>query len=215
MIAKEELEVFKNLKDIKIVFDVGARDDLDYYYLKPDCEYHLFEPHIEFIGDLKAKLRAIKHLRPKVILNEFGLSDKKEILDYDEQTQSFVKRNKAWNSLSRKYPLDTLDDYCKRQKIKKIDFLKIDAEGMDYRILKGGENMLKNTRYVQVEWGVVKPLTEILKDFICFLIMEPELEKVMDKKYEPLPLLTEGLVDFLDTKLMPKGVGGNILGVRK
>ena len=41
-IPKDELKVFESLKDIKVVFDVGARDDVDYLILKPGIELHAF-----------------------------------------------------------------------------------------------------------------------------------------------------------------------------
>ena len=44
---------------------------------------------------------------------------------------------------------DTLDNFCK--KITKIDILKIDTEGHELEVLKGGKNILHNTNIIQVE----------------------------------------------------------------
>lgn len=48
-LPKTELMIFKLLCDeFQTVFDVGAREYLDYYFIKPDCAYHLFEPNTKF-----------------------------------------------------------------------------------------------------------------------------------------------------------------------
>lgn len=220
-IPKEELEVFQTLKDLKVVFDVGCRDDLDMFELRPEAEYHLFEPHIEFIGDMKAKLRELnrKGIPHNIKLNEMGLGDKHEEAVYYEQIQSFVFRPFDWKMDERTYQIRTLDWYCDYYNIDKIDFLKIDAEGYDYKILLGGQKILKNTKYLQVEWGNVDRFYNLLKeDFDLFLMMEPELKKLFDKRAVPTQLLmplTSELVIMLDTAISPTGAGGNILGVRK
>ena len=41
----EELTGFKAHKEeFKVVFDVGARGNIEFLEIHPDCEYHLFEP---------------------------------------------------------------------------------------------------------------------------------------------------------------------------
>lgn len=218
MIPKAELDVFLDLINLNVIFDVGSRDDLDMYELIPNATYHLFEPHIEFIGDMKARLRKLGE--PKnIILNEFGLSDENGEGIYYEQIQSFVNRPFDWKMDERIYQLRTLDWYCTEKGITQIDFLKIDAEGYDYKILLGAKETLKKTRYIQVEWGNVERLVNVLKDdFDLFLMMEPELEKVFRKRGDPVRLLmplTPGLIKILDEAISPTGAGGNILGVRK
>lgn len=41
---------------------------------------------------------------------------------------------------------DTLDNFIKKNNINKIDFIKIDVEGSEFNILKGGYNTLKNLK---------------------------------------------------------------------
>jgi FkbM family methyltransferase len=45
---------------------------------------------------------------------------------------------------------NTLDNFCKK-KIKKIDVLKIDTEGHELEVLKGGKKILNNTKIIQIE----------------------------------------------------------------
>jgi len=40
----------------------------------------------------------------------------------------------------------TLDNFCKNSSITHIDLLKIDVQGAEYKVLKGGINLLKNKK---------------------------------------------------------------------
>ena len=57
----------------------------------------------------------------------------------------------------------TLDEITKSNELKKIDLIKIDAEGSEYEILKGSEYTLKLTKYLIIE--VSTDLKQIL-DFL-------------------------------------------------
>jgi len=57
----------------------------------------------------------------------------------------------------------TLDEITKSNELKKIDLIKIDAEGSEYEILKGSEYTLKLTKYLIIE--VSTDLRQIL-DFL-------------------------------------------------
>ena len=60
-------------------------------------------------------------------------------------------------------PLKTLDWYVKEYNIKRIDFLKIDTEGYDYKILKGGLETIKITKYIQYEhWDNLQQFHDLL-----------------------------------------------------
>jgi FkbM family methyltransferase len=52
----------------------------------------------------------------------------------------------------------SLDDYCRQKDIKQIDLLKIDTEGHDLSVLKGGENLLfrKKVKCIYTEVGLSK-----------------------------------------------------------
>ena len=45
---------------------------------------------------------------------------------------------------SKKIIVNSLDYYCKKNKIKKIDILKIDTQGFEDKILLGSKNSLNN-----------------------------------------------------------------------
>ena len=156
LIPDTELEIFKSLKDIKVVFDVGARTDVDYFNIHPKAKYHLFEPNPIFFAELRAKVGN----RKNVYLNNYGLGDKDEELPYDPSTQSFLLpvTNPA-------LPIKTLDWYIQENNIKRIDFLKIDTEGWDYKVLLGGREAIKLCKYIQYEhWNDRWCFHELLND---------------------------------------------------
>jgi FkbM family methyltransferase len=202
MIPKEELQVFSSLKGIRTVIDVGARTDIDMYMLKPEYEYHLFEAHKPFFDQLPTD----KGLH----LYNVALDEKPQQRTYNVGTQSFENPS-AGEEVN--YQTKRLDDFNI-----KADFIKIDAEGMDYKILLGAPKTIKQAKYIQFEyWDGVKKFTELLQGFEFYLMMEPELRKVAldiskDDKYKQSLVPLD--IDFVDKQLIRNGAGGNILAKR-
>ncbi len=226
-IPVEELKIFELLKDkMSVVFDVGAREDLSFYKIKNDCTYHLFEPSKDAITSLKQQISLLDN--PKIILNEFGLSDQKiDDCIYYEDSQSFVINPFHMGiDTGKRYALRTLDDYVKEKNIERIDFLKIDAEGLDYKIILGGLGAVKTkVSYIQFEyWDGVKKFVDLLGNtFNLYLMMEPILLEAIDsqglnhdKKYNQSVIsLDNEVINVIDKVLAPEGNGGNILGINK
>ena len=51
--------------------------------------------------------------------------------------------------------VNTLDGFCKKNNISTIDFLKIDVEGNEYKVLLGAQKMIKAGKisFIQFEFG--------------------------------------------------------------
>lgn len=164
-LSKEELDEFAKLERVKVVFDVGTRTSIDYLEIRPNAEYHLFEPNPVYFEELK-------HLvgnRSNVYLNNYGLGDKEEELEYSKHLESFAGSEALPNrEAGPLYPIKTLDWYVKEYLIYRIDFLKIDTEGMDYKVLLGGKEALKITKNVQYEyWDNKEQFADLLGGFTC------------------------------------------------
>lgn len=161
-IPAAELEVFKKLPKLKVIFDVGARADSDYLELRPKAEIHLFEPNKEFFAELKINSKG------KAKLNNYGLGDIKDEAIYNPGLQAFDK-GEAWNlngatCLLPPLQIETLDWYVKENNIDHIDFLKIDTEGYDYKVLIGGRSILPKTRFIQYEhWNNLEEFHDLLE----------------------------------------------------
>mgnify|MGYP001560328108 FL=1 len=152
-IPKEELDLFKQLKDLKIIFDVGVREDTDYLDIRPESEHHLFEPHPLFYGELMKKVGN----KPNVHINWFGLGDREEIKGYNEGLQAFLGSGACPENGTADLTLSikTLSAYTLEHEIKRIDFLKIDTEGHDLKVLLGATNDFHVIKFIQYEhWGI-------------------------------------------------------------
>lgn len=81
---------------------------------------------------------------------------------------------------------NTIDDYCTKNNITRIDFLKIDTDGHDLQVLKGALGMLHTIQYIQIEHDMFSLLKkqntsefyDILKDFSLYKITYDGLVKV-------------------------------------
>lgn len=167
-IPQDELEIFKSFPDIKVVFDVGSRDDSDYVDLKPDIELHAFEPNPDFFNSLKKKLGK----RPNTYLNNFGLGDVEGEFQYNGVLQAFKGGENSQVASGVPLPIKVLRDYIREHKIDHIDFLKIDTEGYDFKVLFGAQEFLPNIHYIQYEhWNDKLEFHTLLeRDFIMSYI---------------------------------------------
>ena len=219
VIPDEELAVFQYLDISGVVVDVGAREDIDMYKLRPDLEYHLFEPSTEFFEKLKEKTEGTP-----IKINNYGLAHEPFSRKYNIKQQSFLN----YEGDGYDQELKTLDWYCKENGIEAIDFLKIDTEGYDYRVLAGAEDILENTKYIQFEyWDGLKKFYDALKvPFYMFLMMEPILREEVFRGFqnqedivtifsETLIPVEDWVVEVVDKALIPGGFGGNVLCIKK
>jgi FkbM family methyltransferase len=65
----------------------------------------------------------------------------------------------------------TLDSLCDEFNLSTIDYLKIDVEGAEYKVLQGAKNLLekKNILFIQFEYGLVDadiPSVEIIENYL-------------------------------------------------
>lgn len=154
-VTKQELEKFMSLKDIKVVFDVGAKYDDWYYQLRPKLTYHLFEPNPKYFQLLQVKLGD----KPNVHLNNYGLGNETGEFLYNHSSEGFMQGGDTL------YPVKTLDWYIEEYKIKRIDFLKIDTEGYDFKVLQGGGKAIQLSKYIQYEKNSLDDFGTLLKNF--------------------------------------------------
>lgn len=201
---ESELLGFRQIsQELDVVFDVGARGNLEFLSIRPEAQYHMFEPIIGFANLMKEQTKD----KSNVKVNQIGLSDsvQKGAVFYSN-VQSFEPH--PWlqsNDDGERFDLNTVDEYCKENSIDRIDFLKIDAEGFDYKVLLGAKNMLKNNKikYIQFEyWEGVRKFYELLKEQYSMEFIDPETNERRT--------LDEACVEYIDTSRIPSGKGGDV-----
>jgi len=103
----------------------------------------------------------------------YALSDKTGEQDYyiygeegDESGINSLEREDLWKELPveiKKVKTETLDDWWNEHGKPKINFIKIDCEGHDYKILQGGKRLIDTAR---PEYIVIEQKSEDVANFL-------------------------------------------------
>jgi FkbM family methyltransferase len=177
----------------------GLHADLDEIFLpneviKRPITFHCIEP---MASTNLALVRAANVLG----LTEIGFEVHKYVISDSTGTVSFPRGKSGTEYLGAYACTDVLVRNCVPTKMLTldafavkhlnpegaIDILTIDAEGFDFRVLKGGPNTLRRTRYVEFEyhssWKDVDTLRDAVsymqrKHFVCYLAGNGRLFKI-------------------------------------
>ena len=143
------------LKKGSIFFDLGANHGLCSFGLIPDrprSAFHLFEANSGLAAIIKKSIAI--HQDTSVKLSCACVSDKpgssRFFLEKSQTGQSHVA---AGSETGDMVPNLILDQYCDDQKVKEVDFAKIDLEGHELSALRGWQNFLSfhKTKAIYVE----------------------------------------------------------------
>ncbi|QCB46334.1 FkbM family methyltransferase [Hydrogenophaga sp. PAMC20947] len=135
---------------IKCIFDVGANigQSAEVFHIKcPDAEVHCFEPTSESFAKLSEKFFS----NPLFKLNNVGLSDAQVEVRFDASGTSTMNRMRSDGVGNVTVKLTTLDLYCKTHNIECIDYLKIDTEGSELKVLEGSLQHLQDIKFIEAE----------------------------------------------------------------
>src|SRR4051812_16370756 len=144
--APEEIELYKLIiPSCKCVFDVGCQNDNIFYEINPNADIHLFDP------DLNGALSVATGIK----YNNIALGSKKGVVDFHYNYGSILLRDDEEKFIgqhqTKEVNVDTLFNYCKKNKITRIDYLKIDTEGYDFEVIKGAGKLINKIKYIQFE----------------------------------------------------------------
>lgn len=124
---------------------------------------HCFEPAPAAFSKLQSAL-AGNRLGEKVICMNAGLGDSDGAMELHinggtSGTNSFYQRRLEGLNISyrerKTVQVTTVDNYCRKNGISHIDFLKVDVEGHELAVMRGAAAMLKKQaiNYLQFEYG--------------------------------------------------------------
>ncbi len=155
----------KKLLNNPVIIDVGGSRGQSiekYKKMFKNPIIHSFEPIKSDFELMYKKFSKDKN----VYLNNYALGEKKDYKEFNitaqtdnssfnkinQNTQWIKVRSNQFNTSIAGYvktkirtKIDTLDNYCLRKKINKIDLLKIDTQGYEDKVLKGSRlNLRKN-----------------------------------------------------------------------
>jgi len=133
----------------KMIFAIGAQKDFDFCKIFNGREIHLFEPNKFAFRELINNEEIINN--PNIYLNMFGINNKEGYFTYYYRGESVYNHDGL--DIKDTIFLTTLKKYMDSREIKKVDFLKVDIEGLEYEALKSAEEHLDNIEFVQFEYG--------------------------------------------------------------
>jgi len=176
----EFLLLSRFLQKDSIFFDIGVNKGSYLYQANqfiPEENIYGFEPH-------PVLYKKIKYLFPKAQVFNLALSDVQGVLKF--KVPYIGKRESTGRgtlNINYKEPeetsckifdvqVDTLDNFIEKHKVGKLDFLKIDVEGAELNVIKGGRNSLlkfKPVMLVEAEerhhnnlvWNIIQPILEL------------------------------------------------------
>jgi FkbM family methyltransferase len=163
------------------IFDVGANEGLFLEMIALGLagvpfRVHAFEPSETAFEILRQKAGT----RPEVILNNFALGREQGQAElFYEKTGSglgslYRRRLDHFGidfSQSQRVSVETLDQYCAQRGIQRIDLLKLDVEGHELEVLRGGQRMFSERRIGMVSFefgGCNIDSRTFLQDFYYF-----------------------------------------------
>jgi FkbM family methyltransferase len=192
-----------------ILFDVGANKGeftkriIETWGSRP-YKLYAFEPSAKTFEILKTAV----HPSSSVHLINLGLGERKESVElfYDKTGSglaSVYQRDLAFRSIDftahEAINLTTLDSFCQENGIAKIDFLKLDVEGHELAVLKGGRKMFETggVRMVQFEFGGCNiDSRTFFKDYFNFFAKDFILYRILSNGLEGIDKYSENLEVF-------------------
>jgi len=154
-----------------VIFDVGANEGFmseTYRQLFPTAIIHAFEPHPQAFAQLQRKFS----IDANVIINNLGVADLPGQLQFNLANQSASSSFIPFSDQSPYVPgtglntveslevaVTSIDNYCIENDINYIDYIKLDVQGFESKVLAGAANMLNRNSI-----GIIQ--TEIIfRDF--------------------------------------------------
>lgn len=141
--------------DVKTIFDIGANKGFVtriYRDLFPHASIYCFEPFAVPFEILRKKFEGCDPVKPFPIAISDKNGEKDLYLYTNDVTNSlyptvpnvekYVDPAVIGNVGKAKVPTETIDDFCRRHAINKIDILKMDIQGGELDALKGSLEML-------------------------------------------------------------------------
>lgn len=208
---KDTVEIIQRLvKPGDVCMDVGANmGSLSLALAKqtgPTGKVYAFEPG----PTLAARFRKNVSLNPKfkkvIFLSEIGLSDKPGRLFYNEDAQNRGNGGLLGTS-GQSVEVMTVDEFARRTCLKRLNFVKIDVEGMEVEVLKGGLETWKQLQPI-LFFETIREFEVHLKKPIFFKIetMLKGIGYVLYKYVEGQFVETTSAAFGHDTIAMPSGM---------
>ena len=170
-------------KDYKTILDIGANfgvQALQFADNFRDAKIFAIEPTKYAFDKMKKNLKLNPQLSKNIHIDQAFLSsnEKKippsvysswDLKSIDEQHP----KHKGFKKDTINSNIFTLDEYVNSNKIENVDFIKLDVDGSELNVLKGGENFLKKCKppiFMELAPYLYKEFGYNINDLINFLV---------------------------------------------
>lgn len=193
----DELSRIFNVNDPIVIFDIGScegEDSIRYAKMFPKSKIYAFEPLLKNIEIIDTQLN--KYKVTQVTVSQIALSDEIGVANFYVSSGSpeHLKNTKDWDYGNKSssllepdavlihYPwlkfeqsiqvkTNTITNFCNEQSITKIDFIHMDVQGAELKVLLGSGNLLANIKAIWLEIENVnlyknQPLSQEMQDFM-------------------------------------------------
>jgi FkbM family methyltransferase len=201
-LVEPELDLIcRNLAKDAVCIDVGGNIGLFAHHLCEACPQgvvHSFEPRHDLLARLQKNLSAFTNFRS----HNFALTDQETTLEVTldpSHGNSTVEHFTGAQGLKRqKIHAISLDAFVQRQNLKRLDFLKIDVEGHEVKVLAGAQKTIQQLRPIilcESENRHLRPLHHRVEDLIA---------RVMESFNYRCFYLREGVLAPYDAAMVPQ-----------
>ncbi len=205
--------VIKDLLNHKnpIVFDVGCFNGNFSRKLYKDLKLKKINFYL-FDANPNLKIKEFKYFNEvfsnKISYRKFNLNN--FFPSSGSSLKKTIKDDKLWNFSRKliamkfnqsfsiiKVKTNTLDNFCKIKKIKRVDLLKIDVEGSELDVLRGAKKLLNSVKIIQLEILQRKNKFTLEKNKILIFLKKFNFRLIKEKKIPSVGILSSSISEDL------------------
>ena len=191
-----------------IVIDVGANVGAITLLMAQICDQGgviAIEPGPLTSSRLMDNLMLNPKLQALVTVCKVGVSDKKGKLFWSEDPENLGNAS-LWEKSGILVEVETLDNIIEENRIKRLDFIKIDVEGMEYEVIKGGLDSIRKY-HPTIYYETLEPF----RDFRGFDLYKKIFDLLSSEGYKHFYVNKSGA--FIEQKEMAKLYASNALAI--
>ena len=167
---------FSNLKRLGYspgkVLDIGAYEGVwtkEFKQIFPNAQVLMLEGQTAREAKLQQVAKELSHTSYKIEL--LGSEQKEVEFNVYDTASSVLKENNQTPAVTEKRTLALLDDVVKGTGFETPDFIKIDTQGYELEILKGGSATLNSAQFVLLEVSLLNIYVDcpLVNDTIAFM----------------------------------------------